>query len=225
MINRNHKLVDTLFNIYTVMLGIILLLFYLTFLSNLKLSIFDYIYIYGFRVDSLQMYLANSIQALTKYFPRFLSYILFSSLFIAIETLIVIKQRSKPQLLIEALLYFLFTGDITSTLILLIIMILNLKFLTFFINENKNEKKRDVECFSNEAKLSTLLIAFGSLLLMFSLESLVFRFITVTTLVVYMVIFIGVAFLKLHCLARQSIAKIILVSIPPFGVVVLMKSS
>ncbi|MEM0026827.1 MAG: hypothetical protein QXT53_02335 [Ignisphaera sp.] len=216
---NNSKL--TYFHVYTTILGVVLLQLYSMLLNNPNLSIFTYLAFHGFKVDSIQNYIIDSYLITASRFQKILVFVIASIILMSVDVVRVLKYNGQHQLLLEVLLYFIFTGDVVSTLVLFIIVASLLRILKPFFNAHRIEKE-SVNNVNNKLLLSDLFIAVGTTIIILCLEILFFRFITLLTTIVYLTLFTIIALAKFYQLSISYFLEILLISIPPFGLVILI---
>lgn len=219
MRKRNNSRLIICFHVYTTILGVVLLQLYSMLLSHPSLNLFAYLASYGFKIDSIESYLTNSYLIVANHLQEALAFFIASTVLMLVNVIIVLKNNNQHKLLLELFLYFIFTGDATSTLMLFIIVASLLKFLRPFFNVHRTEKEHNN--LYNEL-LPDLFITIGLTMIILGAEVLFFRFITLFTTIIYLTLFIVISLAKPNQISVPRILKIILISIPPFGPAILV---
>ncbi|MEM3973042.1 MAG: hypothetical protein QW320_01515 [Ignisphaera sp.] len=182
-------------------------------------NIFAYMVFYGFKIDSIERYLADSYLIIANHLQKTFAFLIVSTILMSVNVIIVLKNNNQHKLLLELFLYFIFTGDVASTLMLFIIVASLLKFLRPFFNMHRTEKEHSNTC--NEL-LPDLFITIGLTMIILGIEVLFFRFITLFTSIAYLILFTVISLAKPSQILVPRILKIILISIPPFGLAILV---
>jgi hypothetical protein len=218
--------VKMLSNIYTVLYGIILLHLYASFLATKSINIL--MHLPNTSTSLLYNDIAIKVPALLQ---SLLTFTLILIPLIIIEILIVLYYKKRYQLLAEALLFFLFTGDLIILIELTFLSILFIKIIQFFIDfkkkagttmafaqhQNTIQLHESLKFYYND--LPTALICFGLVFISLAIETLLYSFIPLIAVLLYILLL----FITMLTCRRFDIKKSILLCIPPYGIIIAIR--
>lgn len=212
----HRNLLELASNVYTVLYGVMLLHLYATLLANVSLNI----YVHLSNTLSMALLFNKISYAFLSSLQNLLVFTLTLIPLIAIEILIVLHYGKIYQMLLEALLFFLFTGDLIILIELIILPILIAKIILFFVNiENKAcNPVSSLQCLHLIPlnSLLKILLHTGMTFIVLALEVLLYNFIPLLAILLYITLFLITVFSN----SELNTIRSILSSIPPFGIVV-----
>jgi len=212
----HRNLLELVSNVYTVLYGVMLLHLYATLLANVSLNI----YVHLSNTPSMTLLFNKISYAFPSSLQNLLVFTLTLIPLIAIEILVVLYYGKIYQMLLEALLFFLFTGDLIILIELIILPILITKIILFFVNiENKAcNPIASLQCLHliHLNSLLKILLHTGMTFIGLALEVLLYNFIPLLAILLY----ITLSLITVFSNSELNTIKSILSSIPPFGIVV-----
>jgi hypothetical protein len=221
-LTRPRKL-SYVYDIYTVLLGIVSLYILKTAqniddLPSVALcTVFEYLVKSPIiSVNSLINSISNSIVLIVPIIP-----------FQIVEVLITLYRfQDRKHLIIEPMILALFINDVVKPLLLLLVNAILVRLLSLFLHNSGSRGRETIESQNNmksEGGKDTLIIySVGVSTTMLALESMYYN-IPLLSAIIYIASSILVLFYYLLVRSESNILKITLFSIPPYGIIVLIR--